>query len=110
MPMARNPSRLLAAPVRTPRGAAGNAAGVFLVPAGKRDENYGSERYARPDAGRAGVRVFGLTTGTPVIVVGRTAYSTSRPIRMTRYVYRADRVRLAHEVATIPEKYQDARG
>ena len=53
---------------------------------------------------------FGLTTGTPVIVVGRTAYSKSRPIRLTRYVYRADRVRLAHEVATIPERYQAARG
>src|ERR1700733_11592118 len=53
---------------------------------------------------------FGLTTGTPVIVVGRIAYGTSRPIRLTRYVYRADRVRLAHEVATIPEKYQAARG
>jgi hypothetical protein len=26
------------------------------------------------------------------------------------YVYRADRVRLAHEVATIPEKYRDAVG
>ena len=49
---------------------------------------------------------FGLTTGTPVIVVGRTAYGASRPIRLSRYVYRADRVRLAHEVATIPEKYQ----
>jgi len=49
---------------------------------------------------------FGLTTGTPVLVVGRTAYGKSRPIRLTRYVYRADRVRLAHEVATIPEKYQ----
>jgi GntR family transcriptional regulator len=51
---------------------------------------------------------FGLTTGTPVIVIGRTAYGASRPIRLTRYVYRADRVKLAHEVATIPEKYQDA--
>jgi len=51
---------------------------------------------------------FGLTTGIPVIVVGRTAYGASRPIRLTRYVYRADRVRLAHEVATIPEKYQAA--
>jgi GntR family transcriptional regulator len=50
---------------------------------------------------------FRLTTGTPVIVVGRVAYGASRPIRLTRYVYRADRVRLAHEVATIPEKYQD---
>ncbi len=51
---------------------------------------------------------FGLTTGTPVIVAGRTAYGVSRPIRLTRYVYRADRVRLAHEVATIPEKDQHA--
>jgi GntR family transcriptional regulator len=50
---------------------------------------------------------FGLTTGTPVIVVSRTAYGKSRPISLTRYVYRADRVRLAHEVAMIPEKYQD---
>jgi GntR family transcriptional regulator len=50
---------------------------------------------------------FGLTTGTPVIVVSRTAYGASRPIRLTRYVYRADRVRLAHEVATIPEKYRE---
>src|SRR5215470_3739276 len=46
---------------------------------------------------------FGLTTGTPVIVVGRTGYGAARPIRLTRYVYRADRVRLAHEVAAIPE-------
>src|SRR5499427_7418359 len=44
---------------------------------------------------------FGLTTGTPVVVVNRTAYSQERPIRMTRYVYRADRVRLTHEVGSI---------
>ena len=49
---------------------------------------------------------FGLTTGTPVIVVGRTSYGAARPLRLTRYVYRADRVKLAHEVATIPEKYR----
>jgi len=49
---------------------------------------------------------FHLTTGTPVIVVGRTAYSADRPIRLTRYIYRADRVRLAHEVGSIPEKYR----
>jgi GntR family transcriptional regulator len=49
---------------------------------------------------------FHLTTGTPVIVVNRTAYSADRPIRMTRYIYRSDRVRLAHEVGTIPEKYR----
>lgn len=49
---------------------------------------------------------FHLTTGTPVIVVNRTAYSADRPIRLTRYVYRADRVRLAHEVGSIPDKYR----
>ncbi|HEX9032976.1 MAG TPA: GntR family transcriptional regulator [Streptosporangiaceae bacterium] len=48
---------------------------------------------------------FGLSTGTPVVVVNRTAYSQDRPIRMTRYVYRADRVRLTHEVGIIPARY-----
>jgi GntR family transcriptional regulator len=47
---------------------------------------------------------FGLTTGTPVVVVNRTAYTKDRPIRMTRYVYRADRVRLTHEVGDIPNR------
>lgn len=48
---------------------------------------------------------FGLSTGTPVVVVNRTAYTPERPIRMTRYIYRADRVRLAHEVGSIPTRY-----
>ncbi len=48
---------------------------------------------------------FGLSTGTPVVVVNRTAYTQERPIRMTRYVYRADRVRLTHEVGSIPTRY-----
>jgi GntR family transcriptional regulator len=47
---------------------------------------------------------FGLSTGTPVVVVNRTAYTQDRPIRMTRYVYRADRVRLTHEVGSIPNR------
>jgi GntR family transcriptional regulator len=49
---------------------------------------------------------FSLTSGTPVIVVNRTAYSADRPIRLTRYIYRSDRVRLAHEEGTIPVKYR----
>ena len=81
----------------------------LLADLGHPQQGFRDEIGARmPDARE--FEFFGLTTGTPVIVVGRTAYSTSRPIRMTRYVYRADRVRLAHEVATIPEKYQDVRG
>lgn len=51
---------------------------------------------------------FGLQTGTPVIVVNRTAYTDDRPIRLTRYIYRGDRVRLAHEVGSIPAKYRSA--
>jgi GntR family transcriptional regulator len=47
---------------------------------------------------------FGLSTGTPVVVVNRTAYTEDRPIRMTRYVYRADRVRLTHEVGNISNR------
>jgi len=48
---------------------------------------------------------FGLSTGAPVVVVNRTAYTKDRPIRMTRYVYRADRVRLTHEVGTLPTRH-----
>jgi GntR family transcriptional regulator len=47
---------------------------------------------------------FGLSTGTPVLVVNRTAYSKDRPIRLTRYTYRSGRVRLAHEVGSIPPR------
>jgi GntR family transcriptional regulator len=51
---------------------------------------------------------FGLSTGTPVVVVNRTAYTQDRPIRMTRYIYRADRVRLTHEVGSIPTRHPAA--
>jgi len=47
---------------------------------------------------------FGLSNGTPVLVVNRTAYSRDRPIRLTRYTYRGDRVRLTHEVGSIPAR------
>ena len=47
---------------------------------------------------------FGLSTGTPVLVVNRTAYSDDRPIRLTRYIYRGDRVRLTHEVGGVPAR------
>ncbi len=47
---------------------------------------------------------FGLPAGTPVVLVNRTAYTKTRPIRMTRYTYRADRVRLTHEVGAIPNR------
>jgi GntR family transcriptional regulator len=49
---------------------------------------------------------FKLASGTPIIVVNRTSYSTDRPIRLTRYLYRADRVRLLHVEGAIPESYR----
>jgi GntR family transcriptional regulator len=48
---------------------------------------------------------FKLASGTPVLVVTRTSYSADRPIRLTRYIYRADRVRLLHVEGTIPESF-----
>jgi GntR family transcriptional regulator len=50
---------------------------------------------------------FKLASGTPVLVVNRTAYSSDRPIRLTSYVYRSDRVRLLHVEGTIPERYRE---
>jgi GntR family transcriptional regulator len=46
---------------------------------------------------------FKLVSGMPVLVVTRTSFSADRPIRLTRYIYRADRVRLLHVEGTIPE-------
>jgi GntR family transcriptional regulator len=51
---------------------------------------------------------FKLASGIPVIVVNRTSYSVDRPIRLTRYIYRADRVRLLHVEGTIPAAYRHA--
>ena len=49
---------------------------------------------------------FKLASGTPVIVVNRTSYTSDRPIRLTRYIYRADRVRLLHVEGKIPADYR----
>jgi GntR family transcriptional regulator len=46
---------------------------------------------------------FKLVSGMPVLVVTRTSFSADRPIRLTRYIYRADRVRLLHVEGTIPD-------
>jgi GntR family transcriptional regulator len=50
---------------------------------------------------------FKLASGTPVMVVNRTSYSADRPIRLTRYIYRGDRVRLLHVEGTIPDSYRN---
>ena len=50
---------------------------------------------------------FRLGSGTPVLVVSRTAYSVDRPIRLTTYIYRGDRVRLLHVEGDIPGRYRE---
>lgn len=50
---------------------------------------------------------FRLASGTPVVVVNRTSYSADRPIRLTSYIYRGDRVRLLHVEGTIPAAYRE---
>jgi GntR family transcriptional regulator len=50
---------------------------------------------------------FKLASGTPVLMVNRTSYSADRPIRLTSYIYRGDRVRLLHVEGTIPERFRD---
>lgn len=50
---------------------------------------------------------FHLASGTPVVVVNRTSYSADRPIRLTSYIYRGDRVRLLHVEGTIPAAYRE---
>jgi GntR family transcriptional regulator len=50
---------------------------------------------------------FKLASGTPVMVVNRTSYSKDRPIRLTRYIYRGDRVRLLHVEGSIPDSQRN---
>jgi GntR family transcriptional regulator len=50
---------------------------------------------------------FRLGSGTPVLVVSRTAYSVDRPIRLTSYIYRGDRVRLLHVEGVVPGRYRE---
>ncbi len=51
---------------------------------------------------------FKLASGTPVIVVSRTSYSSDRPIRLTRYIYRGDRARLLRVEGNVPDTYRHA--
>jgi GntR family transcriptional regulator len=79
----------------------------LLAELGHQQAGFVDEIGARmPDA--AELTFFELSTGVPVIVVNRTSYSADRPIRLTRYIYRGDRVRLAHVVGSIPAKYRPA--
>jgi GntR family transcriptional regulator len=74
---------------------------LVLAEHGHQPAGYRDHIYARmPDANETAF--FRLSSPVPVTVVSRTAYDTARPIRLTQYVYRADRIRLMHETGSIP--------
>jgi len=77
------------------------SASLVLAELGHRPAGYRDDVYARmPDPAEA--EFFELATGIPLTVVSRTVYDAARPIRLTMYVYRADQVRLRHEMGSIP--------
>ncbi len=77
------------------------SASLVLAELGHRPAGYRDDIYARmPDPAEA--EFFGLASVVPLTVVSRTAYDASRPIRLTLYAYRADQVRLRHEMGSIP--------
>jgi GntR family transcriptional regulator len=77
----------------------------MLAELGHAQLGFADEIRARmPDAGEWDF--FQLPSGTPVVVVNRTSYSAERPIRLTSYIYRGDRVRLLHVEGAIPEPYR----
>jgi GntR family transcriptional regulator len=83
-------------------GRIAESASLVLAELGHRPAGYRDDIYARmPDPAEA--EFFQLATGIPLTVVSRTVYDAARPIRLTRYVYRADQVRLRHEMGSIPQ-------
>jgi GntR family transcriptional regulator len=77
------------------------SASVVLAEHGHQPVGYRDDIYARmPDA--IEIAFFRLTSVVPVTVVSRTTYDASQPVQLTRYVYRADRLRLRHEMGSIP--------
>jgi GntR family transcriptional regulator len=82
-------------------GPSAKSASLILAELGHEPVGYRHDIYARmPDAVEA--MFFQLPRPVPVTVVNRTAYDASQPVRLTRYVYRSDRLRLRHEMGTIP--------
>ena len=74
---------------------------LVLAEHGHQPVGYRHDIYARmPDA--AETAFFQLSSAIPVTVVSRIAYDSAQPIRLTRYVYRADRLRLRHDMGTVP--------
>jgi len=82
-------------------GPTAKSATLVLTEHGHEPVGYRDDIYARmPDA--IETAFFGLSSVVPVTVVSRTAYDAAQPVQLTRYVFRADRLHLRHEMGSIP--------
>jgi len=82
-------------------GQSSKSASLILTEHGHQPVGYRHDIYARmPDTVEAAF--FELLRPVPVTVVSRTTYDATQPVRLTKYVYRSDRVRLRHEMGCIP--------
>jgi len=84
-------------------GQSAKSASLILAELGHEPVGYRYDIYARL-ADAIETALFQLSRPVPVTVVSRTTYDTSQPVRLTRYVYRADRIRLRHEIGKIPAR------
>lgn len=76
-------------------------ASFVLAEHGHEPLSYRHDIYARmPDANEQ--TFFQLSPAIPVMVVNRITYDATQPVRLTTYVYRADRLRLRHDIGSIP--------
>ena len=77
-------------------------ASLVLAEHGHEPLSYRHDIYARmPDANEQAF--FQLSAAIPVTVVKRITYDATQPVRLTTYVYRADRLRLRHDIGRIPQ-------
>lgn len=86
-------------------GPSPKSASLVLAGRGHQPAGYRDEIYARmPDT--IETAFFQLSSPVPITVLSRTTYDAAQPIRLTRYVYRADRVHLRHDMGRIPHTQQ----
>jgi GntR family transcriptional regulator len=82
-------------------GPSSKGASLVLAEHGHQPVGHRDDIYARmPDA--IETAFFRLSGPVPLTILSRTTYDSAQPIRLTRYLYRADRVRLRHEMGSIP--------
>jgi GntR family transcriptional regulator len=95
------PRNLIEGTVLEQAGPSPKSGGLVLAEQGHQPVGHQDDIYARmPDT--IETAFFRLSTPVPLTIVSRTTYDASGPVRLTRYIYRADQVRLRHQIGSIP--------